>query len=869
MKKYLALFLACAMLLPLLSGCAVFAAGSEEVGIEPFYGVGGTEIYDSDMFPNVRNYCRINFTLSNGELVLSRPGCGRDIKKIAADMKKDMDSRPEGMRILQIFGTRNAFGLAPEEVIYLDKGVDELKALLEELMKEFYEIGGTLTGVALDLEYIGLSSYYLSQKVEKDPTLLGRIVKHPNYATEVRPLLEAFDFDFFPGNTDYAPEIFGVYDGSGAEYAQARRVWDRVMSIRLGQYQIESCVEPVWKYFPDALINDYQYIDAYAWSKMPSSEGAKSYLAGHQFKVGNVSNYSSYHSRPSKNLFYETSKTKEYRVPEAFNGSIYRDTPFNMLKWDNNLFKTMYFDSDTHLVSACICAYDYSSGRKGGIANTPYYTENLFHIGLLDPRPFRLYVYHKEYDTIEDYHYRLSIISEVLGELTRVVGAADRKPIVLPKNWNDSFVLSGMYAGGKNVWRITPDMSTGVTRESFLVEGEDPTFRINGQTVTFPGGKILEEGNISVVGSCGYWIETETNVVPIIENDADRYAKNPAFLESFEDYEEGSILTVSEALPAYSWEITAVNREASVVVADNNNPGNQLLAITGGASYKNTLLPKNVTAGDSFAKQQAWEITVTLPETMGADAVITLLETDKIGGIKITADKVFYDEKGEYVELAKMKLNPGSTYTVKRELFMVSEEVAEGEEAFFTSNYYIYDAEGKLIGSKEGVAIKSFKLPVAKAGFSCENLGNSTAYFDDFKMYAIGFNADFFLYKVDNGLELSDKETARAGETAYRYSWMNASDKAQKVQIVAQVKDAEGNVTSETVIQELTMQPGYDGVETGIYDAKDTAVVFAVKTLAEEEKGSDLWLYIGIAAVVVLVAAGAAAVVVIAKKKKQ
>jgi hypothetical protein len=242
-----------------------------------------------------------------------------------------------------------------------------------------------------------------------------------------------------------------------------------------------------------------------------------------------------------------------------------------------------------------------------------------------------------------------------------------------------------------------------------------------------------------------------------------------------------------------------------------------------------------------------------------------LLNTNKIGGIRITADKVCYDENGEYVEFSDVQLSPGGKYTIQRELFFESQLV--GEEECYSCNYYIYDAEGKLVAGKEGVAIEAFELPVAKVGFMCENMGKNTIYIDDFKMYAVGFHADFFLYKAENGMQLQDTQSARAGQTAYRYSWMNASDVEEKVQIVAQVLDTEGNVTAQTVIKELTMLPGCDGVETGIYDAKDTAVVFAVIPVAAEAQDSGLWLYVAIAAAAVIAIAAVAAIVILKKKK--
>ena len=876
MKKILAFALTCAMLLPLLAGMPIPVAAEGAVGTKPFVALTWSDIEeDIQAYDNANEMHTIHILEDkNGEPYFYRVGVGSDLDKIVQDMKAEMDSRPENMRYFHVHGLAKAFGYKAEAKIYLDNGVDKIKVMFEDLMKRYYDIGGQLTGMVQDLEYVGMSSYYLTLDLQSDPLLFNKIVSHPNYATEVRPLLAERGFKFYPNPSEYAPEIFGVSDNSGSEYSTSRTIWGVVMSNRLAMYLNEAFCEPVWKYFPDALISDYQTTDTDAWHKEVSSSGGKSYVGGNSMKAGNVSNYNVYGVAPNVNMRYQSgSTTDEYRTPTAFNGALYKDTPFNMMLWDTNRFKNMYNATDTHKVSVWITEYDYSTKRAGTVYNTPYYTENLLHIGMLDPQPFLVYMYRPSFSSDEAYYSRIGVISEIMAELTRVVGAADRTPIVLPTSWNNSFVISGMYAGGKNYWRITPDMSTGITKETFKVaDAADPTFYINGQTVSFPGGKIIEDGTISVTGTCGYWVETTTDVVPVITNIANRYQVYAGFTEDFEGYEAGYKVTYGTALPAMAWEIKDKTQKNIVVEVDQNDPNNQVLAITSAGTVLNTKLVKNLTAADNYAKRQAWELTFTMPATVAADAEIILLKSGTDGGFKVTADKVYYSQNGEYVELTGVKLNAGAKYVAKRVLDFTGKEVQteDGEvKEIFTGSYYIYDAEGNVVGSVENVEMKKFTLPVKKAGFECKNLGENTMYFDDFKMYAVGFAGDFEIFETKNGIQVKDMTVARSGETAYRYSWMNASDEEKTVQIVAQVFDAEGNVTSETVIKELVMQPGYDGVETGIYDAKDTAVVFAVKTVAEEVKESSPWLYVGIGAAAVLVLAAAAAVVIVVAKKKK
>jgi hypothetical protein len=287
-----------------------------------------------------------------------------------------------------------------------------------------------------------------------------------------------------------------------------------------------------------------------------------------------------------------------------------------------------------------------------------------------------------------------------------------------------------------------------------------------------------------------------------------------------------------------------------------------------------TKITANVTAADSYAKQQVWEMSFTLPETVNDEAELTLLNfegksvKDKDGGFKIAGGKVYYTEAvetdgekaNEYKEMAKVTLTPGATYKAQRIVNFTNEEA-------FTSSYYLYDTEGKCVGKAENIPMLSVTLPVQKIGFAVKGFGENTVYFDDFKLYSTGFASDLFLYEAEFGMPNEDLTAAYSGKTGYRYSWMNASDKEEKVQIVAQTLDAEGKVVTEKVIKELTMAPGYDGVEMGIYDAGEEAVVFAVKTVVE--KGPDMQILLIAALAVVLIAACAAAVIIVKKKKPQ
>ena len=155
MKKILAVILTLALLLPMALSFGTIA-DAEEFTEKPFYGMGWSDI-NRLKFPNLEGLTVVSVkNLGNGKLGLSYAS-KTDPKEIAASVKRTMDRLPEGMRHILLFGTREAFYLAPEDAIFMDEGVGQLKALFTEFIEEYKAIGGQLDGITLDLfRYYGI-----------------------------------------------------------------------------------------------------------------------------------------------------------------------------------------------------------------------------------------------------------------------------------------------------------------------------------------------------------------------------------------------------------------------------------------------------------------------------------------------------------------------------------------------------------------------------------------------------------------------------------------------------------------------------------------------------------------------------------------
>ena len=430
-----------------------------------------------------------------------------------------------------------------------------------------------------------------------------------------------------------------------------------------------------------------------------------------------------------------------------------------------------------------------------------------------------------------------------MEELTRVAGFSDRKPIEMSQYWNSDFVISGMYANGRNIWRITPNTDV-ISVADFKVDGAaDPTFSVSGQTVTFPGGKIIETTDIPTAGSCGYWVETDKNTTPITTNVADRYSQYPSLTIDFEDAALGAF-DFNTCTPANAWEFTWKKNSATTIEEVN---GNKVLVFNGTSEARSKTLPGNITAGDTYAEDQAWMITVTIPEGLSAEAEITLLNyvgtkqkpTD--GGFKIVGGKLYYgtvgtDAEGKVIQEFKemCDIAPG-TYIFRRDVNFNNSEK-------FLSTFAVYDATGNEIKTVANVVTPTFGT-ITTINFATKN-ANKGVQMDNFTITLTGIATDFEIYNAKTGILLvgDEREAARDSATAYRLSWLNATAKEETATVVAAIYNGD-TLVEEKVIKEVKMAPGYDGVETGIVDVAEgqTVKVYLKTTIktAEENTGSE------------------------------
>ena len=883
MKRVLALLLTVLMLAAMFPASMVTQAAN--VTKEGFYLVNwdrgsGTGEYNyvysmPYTWINSANYTADSPSINIG-LYFSGDFSTSNIQAAAKAMHEDFSKRPAGSRYFNLAAMAGVFKDCVKDAIDMEDGVRLVADWLDRFLAEYKAIGGQLDGIAIDLEYNYYTSFYLQSHfctkyteggVTKDPRdldILQDIVRNERvYQKIIRPQLVEYEkqglFKFYTQDinpktglpddlsTAVGPEYstrvpipvseissINRYDDNGGD-ANSRSTWGFVMQKYLADCITRATYDPLIKYYPDAILSDYGTADVYSWHKTMSSSGG---TTGTGVKAGNASNGVFYGSQFSEYFWASSSGSKTrklYYKPAGYNGTVFDPTDiFTRTLYDANNMKRLLASArdkdgeDAH-VNVWVPYFHYANTEKS-YGNSPYFTEVMYHLGLANPEPFFGYIIANEvankakyYDDpkMGSFKYALQVTDEILTELGRVAGYSDRKAIELPMAWNEDYILSGMYAGGRNIWRITPN--TGVVSvKDFKVSDSTPTFSASGVTITFPQGKIIKDSAITQIGSCGYWVETPANVTPVVTTTADRYANDPSFGEDFTNYKTGaftasssSMLKTTSGRPDTYWTI----KEGTAEIKKHGD--NQVLALSGTTILNNNKMASNVTAGDFYAKQQIWEVKVTLPSGNYGDVKLLSCE-EADGGVKISGGKVYYDKGGSYQELAGVTLAAG-TYIIKREMdFTNMLECA--------SSYTICDAQGNRLGGTEKVPLAAITVPADVITISTTG-ASAAVELDDFKLYPTGVSTALDVYETGRGRKLSNVAGPRTEDTAYRFTWMNAGDTHQ----VARIYDAK----SGTIIRKIDMAPGLDGVAADVVKvSKGQELQFAVN-VREEAPSAD------------------------------
>ena len=406
-----------------------------------------------------------------------------DYKKIADALNK----LPAGNRALfswnvhkKLFSSEADKITAPDGTkvrgLWCDKGIETTAAKFTEIFTQLKKLGAKPDYLIMDYEsgfdiwnlhYIdGLS--FLA--IEKDPRFKGE------------------GWDKILGFTD----LKGISKKRMPDY----KIWNaRVGCPRRPRVMNAAIFEPVKKIFPD--IKMCNYGDYYCKEKIPG------------WKMYDHSGFSS-----SNGAHFGTHQSREcYARLRSFNKKEER-TPFMRFTMAVNPMRSMLLSSD-------VPAMPWIAWKTFG-QNPPFgdlFDEAVIHIALCNPDAILSWNAHPwlksqnpaDWDSDE----QDKNLDELMKQINSLIGFSGRKTLVesyiIP---GQGYALSGMNAGGKSVWRFTPEMKEGQKLSDFIKEREPVTLVVKNKRITIPQSKIYQpEKNLAPLGC---WITAPLNAEPVI-----------------------------------------------------------------------------------------------------------------------------------------------------------------------------------------------------------------------------------------------------------------------------------------------------------------------------------------------------------------
>lgn len=392
-----------------------------------------------------------------------------------------------------------------EEILWQPDRVTELYNTLDEFFGLYYEFGGELDGIYTDNENV-MTTWAIKEEN------LDSITNDPLYTEKIRPQLVERGFNFERNTNRGKNELYDVSNGNYTTAANTKKgnanylIWDAVVSNYKSECLTNSIYEAARKYYPEVYYANYQSSARIAATYNCAEH--KYYLGGNRINAGT-------HSSP---VLYRAAKNGSViSLPDGTRYTLEVGSPYLETRALANSMRGIMLATEGGKTMPWVVSSTYHTKDYYHIKNdVPYFYEYLFHVAMCNPDILLFYgpIYYST-DPIESVNGNIEGMRTALEEFNSYADKADAVTLVENLADTDGYILSGMYTNGRNLWRITPD-NTMISIDDFLVDNEEnPTFYVDGQTITFADGKILD----NMYSEYGYWIETDADVYPEITYD--------------------------------------------------------------------------------------------------------------------------------------------------------------------------------------------------------------------------------------------------------------------------------------------------------------------------------------------------------------
>ncbi len=403
-----------------------------------------------------------------------------------------------------------------------------------------------------------------------------------------------------------------------------------------------------------------------------------------------------------------------------------------------------------------------------------------------------------------------------------LLGYSDREVLAIDNAMSNKFVLTGMYANGRNIYFLTPqNVDTAVVDET----AEGVVISMDGQTVTFAGGTLVNRlrDNGADVGTKGYWIETPAGVNPDIFNGAyNEGMKEPSFKSWDFVVPEHPTLSLPYYYGPAWWSVTNITKEEAFI--------DGALKLSGSSDAVHRYFTDSHFFG-TLIDDFGIGVDVTLPATdLPADSQIQILRPCNgsipvqahNNGIVLSNGQLYY-HKVDDMNLMTMNeaLVAGETYK-----FKTIYEGAQTEAP--VCDYYVTKMDGTVVAYAEDINVGSCQLGKywSTLSFVVENIGDEPVVIDNYRLFTVNpdISMDLSIFDATTGTEITDLTTPTTTALGYRVDWSNLTTDARTIYIMAQYYDDAGNPTGDPVqVSEFVMTAGGVSVASGSFDPEGQA----------------------------------------------
>ena len=444
----------------------------------------------------------------------------------ARRMKAYFDKLPDGKRALNPFSLyapiRDLDNKIAGNFFWPDESYNEVCRELDEVLFYYKRLGGKpIDAFVSDLEsgmtIWNLEAFQIKGIITLEEMFDG-ITEDPRYETELRPSIIEAGITLYEGNDHN--ELYNMYANRNLYGHNSPEKADVYKGVRWAQRRTAQYLNKVYdvlkKYYPDIKCSDYDCYEVAQPNKKTTAHGHMYGLFSETVPVEEREFKSIMGTHSSWSNYGDVQAGLTSSPPPGYPYATYQNTPFNGILYQIISMQNAVTYREDSKIQPWVGCYTFGYADLASYPATDWYDELIYQFAMGNPDPFLFFNVTKDVGINENEYF-----SQLLHDLDDIAGFEDRKSLITELTpWDSHYILNGMNAGGKNIWRITPDLFVeGMTIENFKLKDNPLTFRIAEQIVEFPEGSYIYDPGKGH-SKCGYWVISPEGTRPEERRDA-------------------------------------------------------------------------------------------------------------------------------------------------------------------------------------------------------------------------------------------------------------------------------------------------------------------------------------------------------------